>query len=56
MVATQPLCLATAAGILPYAVLRIDSKQMMRALNVDKSLAHLFQAFLLTRCVRYRQI
>jgi len=51
IMASQPLRLATAAAILPCTVLRIDSKEMTRALGVDKSLAHLFQSFLLIRCV-----
>lgn len=49
--ASQALRLATATAILPCTVLRIDSKEMMQALDADKSLAHLFQSFLLTRCV-----
>src|SRR5262249_35846104 len=31
--------------------LRIESREMTRALDADKSLAHLFQCFLLNRCV-----
>jgi CRP/FNR family transcriptional regulator, cyclic AMP receptor protein len=49
--ASHPLRLATAAAILPCTVLRIDSKEMMQALDADKSLGHVFQSFLLTRCV-----
>src|SRR5215472_7836538 len=48
---SQPLRLATAVAILPCTVLRIDSKEMTRALDADKSLADLFQSFLLARCV-----
>lgn len=51
IIPSQPLRLATAAAILPCTVLRIDNKEMMRALDADKSLAHLFQCFLLTRCI-----
>ena len=48
--ASQPLRLATAAAILPCTLLRIDSKEMMQALDADKSLVRVFQSFLLTRC------
>lgn len=49
--ASQPSRLATASAILPCIVLRIDNKEMARALNVDRLLARLFLSFLLTRCV-----
>src|SRR5215467_13022577 len=39
IIASQPLRLATAAAILPCTVLRIDSKDLMRALDADMSLA-----------------
>lgn len=42
---------ATAVAILPCAVLRIDSQEMMQAIDADKTLAHLFQSFLLNRCM-----
>src|SRR5262249_32192146 len=48
--ATNPVRLATAAAIQPCTVLRIDSKEMTQALDSDKSLGHVFQSFLLTRC------
>lgn len=48
---THPLRLATATAILPCIVLRIDSQEISRVLDEDKSFAHLFQSFLLTRCV-----
>lgn len=49
--AGQPLRLATVIAIQPCTVLRIDSQEMMRALNEDASLASVFQSFLLSRCV-----
>src|SRR5579863_4345854 len=49
--ASHPLRLTTAVAILPCTVLRIDGREMLQALDADKSLAHLFQSFLLTRCV-----
>ncbi|HEV3039534.1 MAG TPA: Crp/Fnr family transcriptional regulator [Candidatus Angelobacter sp.] len=49
--ASQPLRLATATAIQPCTVLRIDNKEMAQALAEDKSLGHMFQSFLLTRCV-----
>jgi CRP/FNR family cyclic AMP-dependent transcriptional regulator len=42
--------LATAVAIQPTKVLRIESREMTRALGADKSLADLFQSFLLSRC------
>lgn len=48
--ASQSVRFTTAAAILPCRLLRIDSEEMVRALNVDKSLAQIFQSFLLTRC------
>lgn len=41
---------ATAVAIQPSKVLRIESQEMKQALDADKSLARLFQSFLLTRC------
>jgi CRP-like cAMP-binding protein len=49
--AYQPSRLATALAILPCLVLRIDNKEMVRALDADKSLARFFQSFLLSRCM-----
>jgi CRP/FNR family transcriptional regulator, cyclic AMP receptor protein len=49
--ASHPLRLATAAAILPCTVLRIDSNEMMQALDTDTSLGHVFHSFLLARCV-----
>ena len=51
IVASQPQRLATAVATLTCTVLRIERHEMMRALEADKSLAHVFQSFLLTRCV-----
>jgi CRP/FNR family transcriptional regulator, cyclic AMP receptor protein len=48
---SHPFRLATATAILPSTVFRIDSKEMTQELDADKSLARLFQSFLLTRCV-----
>jgi CRP-like cAMP-binding protein len=47
----QPRRMGTAAAIQPCTVLKIDSKEMMHALAEDKAFGHLFQAFLLKRCV-----
>ena len=47
---SNPLRLATAAAVLPSTILRIDRKEMIQALDADKSLAHFFQSFLLRRC------
>src|SRR5262249_26375180 len=49
--ASYPVRLATASALLPCVLLRIDSQEMVRALDADKSLANIFQSFLLTRCV-----
>lgn len=51
IITSQPVRLATAAAILPCTLLRIDRRELMRALNEDKSLSNSFQSFLLTRCV-----
>lgn len=42
--------LATAVALQPTKVLRIEGREMKRALDADKSLADLFQSFLLSRC------
>lgn len=52
--AVRPVRPATAVAILPCTVLRIDSQEMMQALDADKSLARLFQSFLLNRCMLMR--
>src|SRR5262245_7609336 len=41
---------ATAVAVQPSTVLRIESREMKQALDTDKSLAGLFQSFLLSRC------
>lgn len=41
---------ATAVAIQPSKLLRIESREMKRALESDKALADLFQSFLLSRC------
>lgn len=51
IIASQPRRLATAAATLPCTVLKIDRQEMLRALDADKSLAHVLQSFLLSRCV-----
>jgi CRP-like cAMP-binding protein len=51
IIASQPQRSTTAAAILPCTVLRIHSKEMMRVLEADKSMALFFQSFLLNRCV-----
>jgi CRP/FNR family transcriptional regulator, cyclic AMP receptor protein len=50
--ASHSLRLATASAILPCTILRIGSKEMVQALEADKSFARLFQTFLLTRCTQ----
>jgi CRP-like cAMP-binding protein len=51
LAAAQPLRLATAAAILACTVFKIESNEMIQALDAHKSLSHAFQTFLLTRCV-----
>ncbi len=46
---SQNVRLATACAIQPCTVLRIDTREMLQALDCDKSLGHIFRSFLLTR-------
>jgi len=50
LAASQPLRLATAVAVQPCAILRIDRRELTQALDARKSLAGVFQSFLLTRC------
>jgi CRP-like cAMP-binding protein len=47
--AVDPVRSTTARAIVPCTFLRIESKEMVRAMGADRSLAHVFQSFLLTR-------
>lgn len=51
IVGSHRLRRVTASAILPCTVLRIDSKEMLQALDADRSLAHLFRSFLLAHYI-----
>jgi CRP/FNR family transcriptional regulator, cyclic AMP receptor protein len=53
--AVQPLRMATATALTPASVLRINRKEMVRALSREKALSEVFVAYLLARNVRIQE-
>ena len=49
--AVNPVRAATTTAIVSCTLLRIEGQEMLQALSADMSLAHVFQSFLLTRCM-----
>jgi CRP/FNR family cyclic AMP-dependent transcriptional regulator len=53
--AIQPLRMATAAALTPCTILRIDRKEMVRALHDQKMLSDVFVSYLLIRNIRFQE-
>ena len=53
--AIQPHRMATAAALAPSTVLRIDRKEMVRALHEQKEFSEVFVSYLLTPNIRFQE-